>query len=174
MLKSLLAMILFLALALGCAPRSEPAPATPEPAPTTAAPTPAGTTPEEEPVADVISVDTSGSPGDYQFSVEVESPDQGCGRYSDWWEVVTEDGELIYRRVMLHDHTNEQPFARTGGPVEIDADTVVIVRAHMHPTGYGGQVMRGSVEEGFTSEQGDPRFARDLRDVKPLPPGCAF
>jgi hypothetical protein len=119
-------------------------------------------------------VEVSGSAEDYRFSVGVASPDTGCDQYANWWEVVSTDGALLYRRILLHPHENEQPFVRSGGPVPVAADTEVIVRAHMHPTGYGGQVMRGSVEGGFTTELGDPDFAAELADAPPEPEGCGF
>ncbi len=51
--------------------------------------------------ADVKLVSISGSPGAYSFSVTVRSPDTGCDRYADWWEVLTTEGQLIYRRVLF-------------------------------------------------------------------------
>jgi hypothetical protein len=133
----------------------------------------------EGPTADVIGVSISGEPGAYTFSVEVASPDTGCEQYADWWEVVSADGELLYRRILLHSHVDEQPFTRSGGPVPVNADAVVIVRAHMGGSelangGYGGQVMEGAVNGGFTARQGDPGFAADLASAGPQPDGCAF
>ena len=124
--------------------------------------------------ADVTSVDVSGNEGDYTFRVEVSSPDTGCEQYADWWEVVSEDGELIYRRVLLHSHVNEQPFTRSGGPVEIEADTDVWVRSHMNNSGYGGEAFFGSAETGFEKMELDKEFAADLENREPLPDGCAF
>lgn len=124
--------------------------------------------------ADVISVQVSGNEGAYQFSVQVRSPDTGCEQYADWWEVVTEQGELVYRRVLLHSHVGEQPFTRSGGPVDIQADSVVWVRAHMNTMGYGGQALRGSVRDGFEPAQTDSDFAADLAKQPPLPDDCAF
>jgi hypothetical protein len=125
-------------------------------------------------VADVTSVQVSGSDGAYQFSVQVSSPDTGCDQYADWWEVLTEDGELVYRRVLLHSHVGEQPFTRSGGPAAIQAGTVVWVRAHMNTGGYGGQVLKGSVQTGFEPAELSPDFAADLADQPPLPEDCAF
>lgn len=99
--------------------------------------------------ADVIAVQASGQPGAYQLNVTVKSPDTGCKQYTDWWEVVSTDGKLLYRRVLLHSHVDEQPFTRSGGPVPIQADTVVWVRAHMNTGGYGGMAFNGSVTTGF-------------------------
>ena len=123
---------------------------------------------------DVLSVIVNGEQGAYNFSVTISSPDEGCSQYSDWWEVVSQDGELLYRRILLHSHVNEQPFTRSGGPVSIDADTIVLVRAHMHPTGYGGLVMEGSVESGFEQGEIGADFASELADTPPLPEGCNF
>jgi hypothetical protein len=124
--------------------------------------------------AEVISVQVSGSEGAYQFSVQVSSPDTGCDQYADWWEVVTDQGELVYRRVLLHSHVGEQPFTRSGGPVAIDADSVVWLRAHMNTVGYGGQALKGSVQNGFEPAELSPDFATDLAEQPPLPEGCAF
>ena len=99
--------------------------------------------------ADVVAVRTSGSPGAYSFAVTLQSPDTGCDQYADWWEVITPDGELLYRRVLAHSHVDEQPFTRSGGPVDVQSTTRVIVRAHMNDAGYGGVAFSGSEEAGF-------------------------
>ena len=125
-------------------------------------------------VADVTAVRASGGAGAYQFSVTVRSPDTGCTQYADWWEVLGEDGKLIYRRVLLHSHVDEQPFTRGGGPVPIAADATVIVRAHMNTNGYGGAALKGSVKQGFTTVSLPAGFAADLAKRPPLPDGCAF
>jgi hypothetical protein len=123
--------------------------------------------------AAVEAVEASGDAGAYTFAVTVRSPDTGCDRYADWWEVATPEGELVYRRILAHSHVDEQPFTRSGGPVEVDADTELVVRAHMSPGGYGDQVMRGSVNAGFESTE-LPGFAPELEQAQPLPDGCAF
>ena len=113
------------------------------------------------PLADVTAVSVTGNAGDYRFSVTVSSPDTGCDQYADWWEVLGESGDLLYRRVLLHSHVGEQPFSRSGGPVA--ADQVVWVRAHMNPQGYGGVAFKGTVQDGFAAA------AQDL-----LPADCDF
>ena len=124
--------------------------------------------------ADVISVNISGQPGAYQFSVGIKSPDTGCDQYADWWEVITPDGELLYRRILLHSHVGEQPFTRSGGPVPIQPETPVLIRAHMNTTGYGGAMFQGSVQDGFIPVPGDPDLFPELAQEEPLPSGCAF
>lgn len=124
--------------------------------------------------ADITDVDISGEPGAYTFSVTIESPDTGCEQYADWWEVVSSDGELIYRRILAHSHVDEQPFTRSGGPVDIQADDNVYVRAHMNTSGYGGQVAwispNGALEFIDMTDEWDAR----LEDAAPQPNDCAF
>lgn len=124
--------------------------------------------------ADITRVRVDGREGAYTFSVTIQSPDTGCDQYADWWEVVTESGELIYRRILLHSHVNEQPFTRSGGPVSVKKDRRILVRAHMNNDGYGGMVAAGSVKEGFEIMQLTRDFAVDLAGKEPLPEGCGF
>ncbi len=138
---------------------------------TTAATTTTTTTGADAMLADVLSVSARGS----SFSVEIRSPDLGCSQYADWWEVVTPGGELVYRRILAHSHVDEQPFTRSGGPVEVGAEDTVIVRAHMNPGGYGGRALRGSASAGFSADPSiTASFAADLATAEPLPSGCAF
>ncbi len=136
--------------------------------------TAAGVAAMSAPAADVIGVQVSGAPGAYQFNVTIKSPDTGCAQYADWWEVVSEDGRLLYRRVLLHSHVDEQPFARSGGPVPVKPDTVVWVRSHMNTGGYGGVVFKGSVKTGFAKAEPPANFAAGLAKQVPLPEGCDF
>jgi len=124
--------------------------------------------------ANVLSVKVTGEAGEYQFNVEVSSPDTGCDQYADWWEVLSEDGQLLYRRVLLHSHVDEQPFIRSGGPIPIDENTVVLVRAHMNTIGYGGQALKGNVASGFKPVGWEAGFAKGAESQPPLPEDCAF
>ena len=130
--------------------------------------------PPEQPFADVTKVSARGYTGAYAFSVTILSPDTGCTQYADWWEVLTPEGELIYRRVLAHSHTDEQPFTRSGSPFEMEPGQTVIVRAHMSTSGYGAAAMRGSVASGFHGVTLGPEFAPDAADEGPLPDSCAF
>ncbi len=109
----------------------------------------------------------------YSFAVTVESSDTGCDRYTDWWEVITPEGELLYRRILAHSHVDEQPFTRSGGPVAV-GENEVVVRSHTNPDGYSAQAMKGSVNEGFSSTVLPEDFAADLAEAEPQPSGCAF
>ncbi len=132
--------------------------------------------PDTSKYAVVLSVSATGNPRNYTFTVELKSPDTGCNQYADWWEVLSEDGKLIYRRILAHSHVNEQPFKRSGSSVNALEDQVLIIRGHMHPTGYGpGKLaMKGSVKTGFKVFDIPEGFAADVEKQAPQPTGCAF
>jgi len=71
-------------------------------------------------------------------------------------------------------NVDEQPFTRSGSPVNIASDEEIIVRAHMNNSGYGGQVISGSIEQGLFANSLDTAFAVELETTAPLPDGCAF
>ena len=117
---------------------------------------------------------TSNSTGSYTFSVTISSPDTGCDNYANWWEVLSPDGTLIYRRILAHSHVDEQPFTRSGGPVAVEADQPIIVRVHTHPSGYSPYAMTGLIGKSLVPETLSPTFAAELANADPLPSGCAF
>lgn len=124
--------------------------------------------------AEVLQVTVSGDEQNYSFSVTLKSPDTGCKQFADWWEVITPDGDLIFRRILLHSHVKEQPFTRNGGPVAVKKNMELIVRAHMNTTGYGTKALRGTVSEGFKKVTLLQDFGASLEKEEPLPTGCAF
>ena len=54
------------------------------------------------------------------------------------------------------------------------ANEEVYVRAHMNTTGYGNNVFKGSVVDGFSSSNLDSDFAQNIEDAEPLPSNCSF
>lgn len=87
--------------------------------------------------------------GSWTFHVTVRHPDQGWEDYSDGWDIVMPDGQVLkpdpaakFSRPLLHPHVEEQPFTRSLSgvilPAGIDA---VLVRAHDITDGFGGQVV---------------------------------
>ena len=133
--------------------------------------TPASSAPSDASLAHVSGVTTSGT----SWSVTIESEETGCDQYADWWEVTSADGETLhYRRILAHSHVDEQPFTRSGGPVNVGEDDEVVVRAHMHPNGYGGRAWRGTAAGGFTEVELEDGFGAQLETAEPQPSGCAF
>ena len=124
--------------------------------------------------ASIVSVSVSGNEGNYTFNVGISSPDTGCKQYANWWEVISEDGKLIKRRILGHSHVNEQPFVRSDSGIQIKNNQIVIVRGHMNTSGYGTIVFKGSVKTGFSKTTLDKKFASNLSTVTPLPTSCAF
>ncbi|MEL6870527.1 MAG: hypothetical protein AAFO81_12065 [Pseudomonadota bacterium] len=112
--------------------------------------------------------------GQFVFSVTIRSEDTGCDRYADWWEIVTEDGELLNRRILAHSHVTQQPFTRSGTAISLNKDATVIVRAHMQPDGYLPRAAKGTISDGFFPITLPATFSAALADVQPLPDDCAF
>jgi hypothetical protein len=143
------------------------------------------TTSADRPYANVTAVSVAGAAEAYSFAVSVESADIDCTQYADWWEVLSEDGSLVFRRILEHAHTDENgtsdpdapgnTFTRDGGPIALAPDEVVVVRAHMNTTGYNGTAMRGSAVLGF-EEAPDigSDFAAAVEELEPQPQTCLF
>lgn len=124
--------------------------------------------------ADVIAAKATSSSEDWTFTVTIASPDKGCDQYADWWEILDTGGQLLYRRILMHSHVNEQPFSRSGGPVVVNPSQIVWIRAHMNNTGYGGNVLTGTIAEGFKPAPFPDKIGKDLENVAPQPSGCNF
>jgi hypothetical protein len=135
--------------------------------------------------AHVRAVAITGSELSYTFDVTVESSDIDCTQFANWWEIISETGELLYRRILNHSHTDENgssdadapgnTFTRNGGPVEVDADQLVYVRAHMNTGGYNGDVFFGTAKGGFELIDDLPSdFATDVEFAAPQSERCDF
>jgi hypothetical protein len=123
----------------------------------------------------VEKVRTEPAPGGYTFAVTLRTPDTGCDHYADWWEVTDAAGKrLLYRRILWHSHTNEQPFTRRGGPAPVGPETQVVVRLHMHPEGYSPFALKGSVQSGFFPIELPKGFGAALEKLPPQPEDCWF
>ena len=93
--------------------------------------------------ADVVSAKVRKAPdGTYSFDVTVRSNDRGWDYYADAFEVLTPDGRVLGRRVLLHPHENEQPFTRDLYGVTIPKGVErVVIRARHKPKGYDGRTL---------------------------------
>lgn len=81
---------------------------------------------------------------------------------------------MLYRRVLMHGHVDEQLCTRSGRPIPINENTIVFFRAHVSNDGYGGSVLRGNIANGFKTVEIDSGFAAEVETQLPLPEGCAF
>ncbi len=124
--------------------------------------------------ANVMAVSVKGNEGAYRFAVTLKSDEIGCDQYADWWEVLSEKGELLYRRILVHSHPDTQPFTRSGANIDLGKNDIVYVRAHMNKLGYSGVIMKGSVAKGFKVVTDLPTFSKKIETQKPLPQGCLF
>ncbi len=124
--------------------------------------------------ADVEAISVTGEPETWDFAVTLLSDDVDCSHYADWWEVVGEDGVLLFRRILNHSHADEQPFTRDGGPVTILGDQTVWVRGHQNDRGYGGKAMTGSVDGGFAQAAWPDGLGDGLETQEPLPEDCWY
>lgn len=97
--------------------------------------------------ADVIDVKVSRSaPGTYDFDVTIRSVDKGWEHYADAFEVLSPDGKVLGRRVLVHPHETEQPFTRELHGVRIPPGVArVTVRARHKPKGYDGKTLEVAV-----------------------------
>jgi hypothetical protein len=93
--------------------------------------------------ADVVGVKvTKEGAGSYRFDVTVRHDDKGWEHYADAFEVLSADGKVLGKRVLLHPHDDEQPFTRELTGVTVPQGvTEVRVRAHDKVHGYGGKEM---------------------------------
>jgi hypothetical protein len=122
-----------------------------------------------ESFANILSAESSGGEGKYNLSVNILSSDIGCEDYANWWEVISDEGALLYRRILLHSHENEQPFERSGGPIFVSANETIWIRAHMKNSGYGGVALKGSFSKGFVPSIPPDDFAPDVEQLSPQP-----
>ncbi|PIE19232.1 MAG: hypothetical protein CSA66_02795 [Proteobacteria bacterium] len=124
------------------------------------------------PAADLVAIEITGAPGAYDFAVLIASDDASCDQYADWWEIVRADATLAYRGVFDGPHLDPQPFSATATAVDVAADTLLIIRAHLEPAGYVGLSWFGSVGDGFTRTRVSAEFAAALETTEPLPTSC--
>ena len=76
----------------------------------------------------------------WQVYTTLRHGDAGWEHYADVWRVVTESGDVLGTRTLLHPHVDEQPFTRSQGGITIPKDThIVYVEAHDKEHGWSPQ-----------------------------------
>jgi len=99
---------------------------------------------DEQRFPDVVDVKTRARGGGvYDFDVTVSSPYDTPARYADGFRAVTESGQVLGERKLLHDHQGEQPFTRDLYGVKVSPPvTTVVIQARDQKYGYGGKAVR--------------------------------
>ena len=114
--------------------------------------------------ADAIAVDVKCRKLVCDFAVSLRHADEGWDHYADAWEVLSEERELLAKRVLRHPHVKEQPFTRSLSGVALPAGTkMVIVRGHDKVHGYGGAELRVEIpgEGGGAGKAKGPAISSD-------------
>jgi len=98
--------------------------------------------------AEILDAKAIRSGDGWRFTVSVEHADSGWEHYADSWRVVTEDGDLLGERTLMHPHEGEQPFTRSLDGVNIPKNiNVVYIEAHDSVHGWSSQrvkvILRG-------------------------------
>ncbi len=106
-----------------------------------------GETDTEQRYPDVIDVSVSATGDDrFTFQVTLSSPYDTPQRYADAFRVMSEEGDTLGVRELLHDHASEQPFTRSLSGVSITPGiTRVVVQGRDQAHGYGGETMTVSL-----------------------------
>ena len=77
--------------------------------------------------------------GRWRFDVTVRHADEGWEHYSDKWDVLGPEGEVLGTRVLVHPHVDEQPFTRSLRALVLPEEIrEVTIRAHDSVHKYGG------------------------------------
>ncbi len=128
----------------------------------------------------VLKVESDNSPSPNILAAEIDSPDEDCDQYADWWEVLAPDGTLIQRQVIAKPHPDDQSFTSEMKLTQaLNPTQTVLIRAHFHGSyddegrsGYTDQALRGSVARGFRLVRPSSQFAAWLDDEGEQPPEC--
>ena len=73
----------------------------------------------------------------WRVSVTLRHDDTGWDDYADAWRIVTEDGEIMGERILLHPHVEEQPFTRSLGGVALPPGRAYFIEARSLGEDYG-------------------------------------
>lgn len=96
--------------------------------------------------ADVLAVNIRPL-GEDSFSIDatVQHADTGWDHYTNSWEVLDLDGNLLGKRVLLHPHVDEQPFTRNLVLTIPQNVKTIMIRANDVVHGKGSNSLSASV-----------------------------
>jgi uncharacterized protein (DUF2126 family) len=107
---------------------------------------------EEQKHPNVLEVKLVERTSGWTVSATLSSPYDTPQRYADAFRVLSESGEELGVRVLLHDHAYEQPFTRSLSGVNIpEGTTAILVQGRDQTYGWGGQVVRFNLLTGMQS-----------------------
>ena len=90
--------------------------------------------------AQVVAVEMLNKADGWSFAVTIAHPDTGWDDYADGWRVVTDAGEVLGTRTLLHPHVTEQPFTRSLSGVAIpEGVRTVFIEARTNTLGWGAE-----------------------------------
>ena len=119
-----------------------------------------------------------------QLAITLKSPDQDCNQYADWWEILSQEGQLLHRQFITELHPYEQPFTVTNQSLSLSTDEKVVVRAHLKVTPdtenalgkpinpYADQAMVGSLKDGFKPVRLSSQWVASVAQQEPQPVAC--
>ncbi|UJB71243.1 ATP-binding protein [Acaryochloris sp. 'Moss Beach'] len=116
--------------------------------------------------------------GKYTFKANLYGPTEGCNQYVDWWEILSEDQELLDRPHFDISHDDQQPFSSTSKPIQASDNQTLLIRAHLHledkdKSGYEArQAWKGTIKDGFEMIRLPEKYATDLAKADPQPKPC--
>ncbi|MDJ0704010.1 MAG: tetratricopeptide repeat protein [Leptolyngbyaceae cyanobacterium MO_188.B28] len=135
----------------------------------------------------VLQTEVTGNEGNYSFEVTIQSPDQNCTYHTNWWEILTPEGDLIKRQTLDNPHGDQASWSSQLSSVDVQPDQTLLIRAHFQGgyidnggnfslnssfSGYNNQALGGSINEGFQIVRLPATFAPWLEDAEPQPTEC--
>ena len=92
---------------------------------------------------EIVKVKFERSGDAWRVNTTLRHADSGWDHYADAWRVVSEKGDVLGTRTLLHPHENEQPFTRGLSSVFVPKGvSVVFVEAHDKVHGWSKQRVR--------------------------------
>jgi hypothetical protein len=93
--------------------------------------------------ADVVAMKVRHNGGNsFQIVTTVKHGDTGWNHYTNGWEVLDDQGNVLGKRVLHHPHVNEQPFSRSLTLDLLPSVESITVRALDSVHGTGGKTLR--------------------------------
>ncbi|MEM1429579.1 MAG: hypothetical protein AAGG09_08990 [Pseudomonadota bacterium] len=96
--------------------------------------------------AEIVGAEARANGATWTVSVTLRHADTGWDDYADGWRIVTEGGDVVGTRELLHPHVNEQPFTRSLSGVSLP-DGPLFIESSTNVTGWSGARLPLSLPE---------------------------